>query len=206
MVSTLHANRVALERGGRLIIQDLCFSVASGQALILKGANGAGKTSLLRAIAGFLPLSAGRFDLEGSDAELDIGSQLHFIGHQNAHKASMTVQENLEFWCGYNGGSPEKTDRALVAFDLQRLAQIPASYLSAGQRRRLGLGRLLVSERTLWLLDEPTTALDAASQDALIRVCNDHIGGGGMIIAATHMPLGFENSVELQLDAIGASR
>ena len=205
MVSALHANDVSLERGGRLIIQNLSFSVSSGHALVLKGANGAGKTSLLRAVAGFLPLSGGALELDGGDPEADIGSQAHFIGHQNANKSSMTVFENLEFWCGFNGGAANRIGAALDAFDLQRLAQISASYLSAGQRRRLGLARLLVAERPLWLLDEPTTALDAASQSALIGVCNDHLAGGGLIVAATHMPLGIEGSSELQLDSVGAA-
>ena len=203
MVSALHAHGISVERGGRLVIHDLSFMVGSGHALLLKGANGAGKTTLLRALAGFLPLASGQLELEGGEAESAIGEQSHFVGHQNANKPSMTVIENLEFWSAFNDGAPETVNQAMKALDLARLAHIPAGYLSAGQRRRLGLARLLVSERSIWLLDEPTTALDVESQSALMAVCNNHVRAGGIIIAATHMPLALENSSELQLGVLG---
>ena len=203
MVSALHAHGISVERGGRLIIHDLSFTVSAGRALLLKGANGAGKTTLLRALAGFLPLAAGALELEGGEAEAEIGEQTHFVGHQNANKPSMTVVENLQFWSAFNEGEPEMVDRAMNALDLVRLADIPAGYLSAGQRRRLGLARLMVARRPIWLLDEPTTALDVESQSALMAVCNNHVGAGGIIIAATHMPLAFQNSSELQLGVAG---
>ncbi len=205
MVSALHAQDVSLERGGRLILSQLSFSVRSGAALVLKGANGAGKTTLLRAIAGFLPLVGGAIQVEGGDSEREIGDQSHYVGHLSANKPSMSVFENLKFWCDLNGGVATRIEQALEAFDLRALEHIPAGYLSAGQRRRLGLARLLVAERPIWLLDEPTTALDSSSQAAFTRVCNEHLATGGLLIAATHMPLAFETSQELLLDAGGSA-
>ncbi|MEM6496780.1 MAG: heme ABC exporter ATP-binding protein CcmA [Pseudomonadota bacterium] len=203
MVSAIHAQDVSLERGGRLIVSKLSFSVCSGAALVLKGANGAGKTTLLRAVAGFLPLASGVIEAEGGDREREICDQAHYVGHLNANKLSMSVFENLKFWCDLNGGAATGIKQALEAFDLHALAHIPASYLSAGQRRRLGLARLLVAERPIWLLDEPTTALDSSSQEAFMRACNDHLAMGGLLIAATHMPLTFATSEELQLGCGG---
>ncbi|MEM8973683.1 MAG: heme ABC exporter ATP-binding protein CcmA [Pseudomonadota bacterium] len=203
MVSAIHAQDVSLERGGRLILSGLSFSVRSGAALVLKGANGAGKTTLLRGIAGFLPLAGGAMEVEGGDGESEIGGQSHYVGHLSANKPAMSVFENLMFWCDLNGGESPRIEQALDAFDLSALAHIPASYLSAGQRRRLGLARVLVAERPIWLLDEPTTALDSSSQAAFIRVCNSHLAAGGLLIAATHMPLTFDTFQELQLGAGG---
>ncbi len=202
----LIADIVSVERGSRPIIRDLSLVVASGEAIILLGANGAGKTTLLRALAGFLPLSGGSIRVEGGDAEKTLAEQAHAIGHVNAVKAHLTVGENVLFWSRFlNGddGAEQRTVAALEAFALSDLEDIPASYLSAGQKRRVGLARLLAAPRSIWLLDEPTVSLDAASSARLARVVNAHTSGGGIVIAATHLPLGLDQARELRLEGGG---
>ena len=153
----------------------------------------------------FCPWLAARYKSKVEIARREIGDQSHYVGHLSANKPSMSVYENLKFWCDLNGGVATRIEQALEAFDLRALEHIPAGYLSAGQRRRLGLSRLLVAERPIWLLDEPTTALDSSSQAAFARICNEHLASGGLLIAATHMPLAFEMSQELLLDAGGSA-
>ncbi len=186
-------------RGGREVFRNLSFAVGAGEALIVTGRNGAGKSSLLRLIAGLLRPLAGRIDLDGGDAELTIAEQAHYVGHQDALKPSLSVHENLAFWTdllgdrGGNGG-------ALAAVGLDGLAGLPAAYLSAGQRRRLSLARLVSAARPIWLLDEPTAALDTAAQAVLAGLMRAHLGGGGLILAATHGPLGLDRAMELRLE------
>lgn len=202
----LIADNLSVERGSRPIIRDLCLSAGSGEAIILLGANGAGKTTLLRALAGFLPLSGGSIRFEGGDAEKTLAEQAHAIGHVNAVKAHLTVGENVLFWSRFlNGddGAEQRTVAALEAFALSDLEDFPASYLSAGQKRRVGLARLLAAPRPIWLLDEPTVSLDAASSAQLARVVNAHTSGGGIVIAATHLPLGLDQARELKLERGG---
>ena len=191
-------------RGARTIIDNLSFAVSSGEALVLTGPNGAGKTTLLRTVAGFLKPAAGRLCLEGGDSEREIGEQSHFVGHLNGLKANLTVAENLRFWAEYLepdgiGGVVARAGKALDRFGLGALATIPAGYLSAGQKRRLALSRLLVAERPIWLLDEPTASLDAASAQLLTATINEHIATGGIAVVATHLPLGLKGSRELRL-------
>ena len=191
-------------RGGRRVFSRASFSVAAGKALVLTGPNGAGKSSLLRMIAGLIQPAEGRLALEGGDPELSIGEQAHYVGHLDPLKPALTVTENLAFWARFlNGkvdvGATILIERGLDAVGLADLAQLPAGYLSAGQRRRLSLARMLVVRRPIWLLDEPTTALDAASQDRLRQVMHDHLSGGGLIVAATHGPLGLDHAGQLRL-------
>jgi heme exporter protein A len=195
-------DQLHLERGARAVIAGLSFAVAGGEALVLTGANGAGKTTLLRALAELLAPSAGHIKLAGGVPDATLAEQSHFIGHLNAVKASLTVSENLTFWAGYLG-TPVATSvpAALDRFQLSALADIPAGYLSAGQKRRLGLARLLVAERPVWLLDEPTVSLDSASVAILGAVVNAHVAKGGIAIAATHLPLGLTAARELRLGA-----
>jgi heme exporter protein A len=185
-------------RGGRVLFSGLSFAVATGDALLLMGANGAGKTTLIRGIAGLLPPSEGSIRLEGGDPERQLGEQCHYVGHSNAIKANLTVGENARFWCSYLGGGGG-VDAALAAFGLLPLADIPAAYLSAGQRRALGLTRLLTAPRPVWLLDEPEVSLDQAARGRLAAVVDAHLGSGGLVIAATHQTLGFSRSRVLQL-------
>ena len=196
------AENLVIERGGRVIVSGLSFAVQSGDALILTGANGAGKTTLLRAIAGFLPLAGGALRVEQGDADKSLAEQAHAIGHANAVKSNLTVGENIMFWSRFlsgEAGARQRTDAALEAFALTDLEDVPASYLSAGQKRRVGLARLLAAPRPVWLLDEPTVSLDAASTARLAKVVNAHTSAGGIVIAATHLPLGLERTRELPL-------
>ena len=191
-------------RGGRRVFSRINFSVAAGKALVLTGPNGAGKSSLLRMIAGLIHPVEGRLALEGGDTELSVGEQAHYVGHLDPLKPALTVTENLTFWARFLNGKPcldqaAVTARGLDAVGLADLAHLPAGYLSAGQRRRLSLARVLATPRPVWLLDEPTTALDTASQERLHRVMRDHLSGGGLVVAATHGPLGLAQAGELRL-------
>jgi len=191
-------------RGGRRVFSEVSFSVAAGTALLLTGPNGAGKSSLLRMIAGLIRPAKGSLMLEGGDPELSLGEQSHYVGHLDPLKPALTVTENLVFWVRFLNGTAGVSGAASIAQGLDAvgladLARLPAGYLSAGQRRRLSLARVLAVPRPIWLLDEPTTALDAASQERLRRVMVDHLSGGGLIVAATHGPLGLAEASQLRL-------
>jgi heme exporter protein A len=188
-------------RGGREVFKGLNFSLSGGEALVVSGRNGAGKSSLLRMLSGLIAATAGTLALTGGDAEATPGEQAHYVGHLDAVKPSLSVSENLGFWAAYLGGDATGIDHALDAVDLEPLASLPAAYLSAGQRRRLSIARLLAVPRPLWLLDEPTSALDQPSQLRLAELMRAHLAGGGMIVAAAHGPIGLERVRELKLGA-----
>jgi heme exporter protein A len=177
-------------RGGREVFSGLDFEVSSGEALAVTGANGSGKTSLLRLIAGLLMAADGSIALEGGDTELTLPEQAHYLGHRDALKPALSVTENLGFWRDFLGGKPSDASRGLAAVGLDHAAELPAAFLSAGQRRRLSIARLLVVRRTVWLLDEPGNALDAAGQEMFTALMRDHLARGGLIVAATHSALG----------------
>lgn len=198
----LIAQDLACIRGGRAVFAGLSFRVAAGQALVLVGPNGAGKSSLLRLVAGLLRPAAGALALTGGEAELSVAEQAHYLGHQDALKSSLTLKENLQFWAGFLGPGAAVA-AALAAVGLDELADLPAAYLSAGQRRRLSIARLIAVPRSLWLLDEPTAALDAAAQARLGALMRSHLAGRGLIVAATHGPLGLEGAQELRLGGQG---
>jgi heme exporter protein A len=177
-------------RGGREVFSGLDFEASAGEALAVTGANGAGKTSLLRLIAGLLTASAGSIDLAGGDGELTLAEQAHYLGHRDALKPSLSVTENLSFWVDFLGSGASTAATALTTVGLGHIAHLPAAYLSAGQRRRLSLARLVAVPRPVWLLDEPTSALDSAGQGLFAGLMTDHLCRGGLIVAATHAPLG----------------
>ena len=187
-------------RGGREVFAGLDFAVAAGEALALTGRNGAGKTTLLRLIAGLLEPAQGRLELVGGAPDSSIPEQAHYMGHRDALKPALTVLENLGFWYAFLGGRDAPPASALDTVGLGGLDGLPAGYLSAGQRRRLALARLIAAPRPIWLLDEPTAALDTAGQQRLAELMQAHLAGGGLIVAATHGPLGIA-ARELRLEA-----
>jgi heme exporter protein A len=199
----LTASDLACVRGGRTVFRALSFALGAGEALLVTGPNAAGKSSLLRLVAGLIRPQQGLIELEGADSELTVGEQAHYLGHQDALKPSLSVAENLAFWAAFLGGEAAKGAGALAAVGLDGLTHLPATYLSAGQRRRLSLARLVAVERPIWLLDEPTSALDAAGQAMLAGLMGAHLGRGGLILAATHGPIGLDRAPELRL---GGSR
>jgi heme exporter protein A len=195
----LRADDLACNRGGRSVFQGLNFSLGAGEALVVTGRNGAGKSSLLRVIAGLVRIAAGRLTLDGGELDAPIAEQAHYLGHQDALKPSLTVGENLQFWTEFFGVGHDAVEPALDTVDLSALAGLPAAYLSAGQRRRLSIARLVAVPRPIWLLDEPTSALDVSSQKRLANLMRDYLTGGGMIVAAAHGPIGLERARELNL-------
>lgn len=185
----LSGQALACQRGMRLLFDNLNFSLASGEALIVVGANGAGKSSLLRIIAGLLAATSGRVTLTGLPGESVLAEQIHYLGHEDALKAALTVEANLSFWRAALGPTGLTVDAALEEVGLSGLERLRANVLSAGQKRRLAIARLLVARRPVWVLDEPTTALDMRAQARFAALGRAHLEQGGMILAATHAPL-----------------
>jgi heme exporter protein A len=197
----LSGRGVRCVRGGCEVLSGLDFEVSAGQALAVTGPNGSGKTSLLRIVAGLLALAGGSIDLDGGEAELTLAEQAHYLGHRDAMKPALSVLENLAFWRNYFGGEAFDPQESLSKVGLDHAAHLPAAYLSAGQRRRLSIARLLAVRRPIWLLDEPTSALDAAGQTLFADLTRDHLVCGGLVLAATHAPLGIE-AKELRIGGV----
>ena len=196
----LRAADLACRRGGREVFTGVGFVVGAGEALAVTGRNGAGKSSLLRLLAGYIRPAGGRLWLDGGDPELSIAEQAHYLGHQDAVKPSLSVAENLRFWVAFLGGGASKVEEVLESIGLGGIATLPAAYLSAGQRRRLSIARLVAVKRPIWLLDEPASTLDAAGSDRLAGFMQSHVAEGGLIVAATHGALGLSSIQELSLD------
>lgn len=193
----LKAEGLAAIRGERLVFAGLSFAVPAGGALLVSGPNGSGKSTLLRLLAGLVPPAAGRLLWQGSDALADLpahAARLRYLGHRDAVKPSLSVAENLRIW-----GAAGAVRRALEAVDLAALADLPARMLSAGQTRRLAIARLALADAPLWLLDEPTLGLDEASVARLGAMLAEHRSRGGLVVAATHLPLPLDRPVELRL-------
>ena len=198
----LVAEKLAGERGGDLLFSDLDFRVEAGEALLVTGPNGAGKSTLLRIIAGLLPMAGGTLRLEkGAPGFDNVAAAAHYLGHLNAMKPVLSIEENLDFWLSFNGPGPLQVAEALDRVGLGDIAHLPFGYLSTGQKRRASIARLLVSDRPLWLLDEPTAGLDKASERSFAGLMQEHLHRGGAIIAATHLPLGLDEASELRLGA-----
>lgn len=195
----MQATGLAAFRGERPVFRDLDFVVEAGGALLLTGPNGSGKSTLLRLLAGLLRPTAGTLTWDGADALADLpmhARRVAYVGHQDAVKPGLTAAENLRFAARLSGG---KVRDALAAVGLEELADLPARMLSAGQRRRLALARLVLSQAPLWLLDEPTLGLDAVSVERFGTMLDAHRAANGMVIAATHLPLPMRESTELAL-------
>lgn len=200
------ATNLAGRRGASLLFSGIGFSLERGEALVITGPNGAGKSTLLRVLAGLLDADSGSFVLHGDDdLVLPVSEYAHYLGHRNAMKRELKVSENLDFWKRFQvseTGEGLSVDAAVEAVGLAGVAHLPFGYLSAGQQRRIALARLLVSARPLWLLDEPTAALDKASDKLFADLVRAHLAQGGMAIAATHQPLGLEHVQTLELSGV----
>ncbi|MBR7650826.1 heme ABC exporter ATP-binding protein CcmA [Brucella oryzae] len=188
----LEAENLAGERGGETIFAGLYFALSEGEALVVTGPNGSGKSTLLRIICGLLQPEAGKVKLSDDGTVLPVRAACHYLGHQNAMKPALSVRENLSFWQKFNGAAQAEIDEALEAVDLPGVEHLPFGYLSTGQKRRVSIAKLLVSHRPLWIVDEPTAGLDKASEARFAEIMRGHMREGGMIVAATHIPLGLD--------------
>jgi heme exporter protein A len=187
------AEGISAFRGDRLVLDRISLTVAVGGALVLLGPNGAGKSTLLRAIAGLKRLDGGRVLFDGSD---DLDGKIAYLGHQDAIKPGLSARENLAFTARISG---QDITQAMAALGIASLAALPARMLSAGQKRRLALARLSLTGAPLWLLDEPTLGVDASSVEAFGRMLAAHRNGGGVVVAATHLPLPMPDAAEMHL-------
>lgn len=193
---------LACVRGERTVFAGLDFVLRPGGALVLIGPNGSGKSSLLRLMAGLLKPFAGTLAWGGEPTSEDPeahGARLHYVGHHDAVKPVLTVTENVAFWSALRGHGPDKVAAALATFGMKRLADVPGRFLSAGQKRRVNLSRILAAPAPLWLLDEPTTALDKASVAVLEKTISEHRAGGGMVVLSTHAEIYLDRPEVLDL-------
>ncbi|QRM56766.1 heme ABC exporter ATP-binding protein CcmA [Sinorhizobium sp. BG8] len=195
---------LSAKRGEDLIFHDISFQVEAGRALVIKGPNGAGKSTLLRVVAGLLLPHCGTVRLDAAPHPVErVGEACHYLGHRNAMKRELTVEENLRFWKAFLGNSPDGVGidifEASEAVGLGDITHLPFGYLSAGQQRRMAMAKLLVAWRPVWILDEPTAALDAAAEEMFAGLVTAHQARGGIVLAATHQPLQLEGVSELRL-------
>jgi heme exporter protein A len=200
----LEAENLACRRGERLVFAGVSFAVPRGGALVLLGPNGSGKSSLLRLLAGLTPVESGRVLWDGAPVRDDAAghrARIRFVGHQDAVKPALTVSENLAFWAGVQSADEGAVGAALALLGLDRLSDWPSRFLSAGQRRRLALARLLLAPAPVWLLDEPTTGLDRDSIASFEAALAAHRAAGGLVVASTHVPLDLSDARMLTLGA-----
>ncbi|HVI31907.1 heme ABC exporter ATP-binding protein CcmA [Phenylobacterium sp.] len=189
MIRTLELRGVSVRRGGRLLFEGVELALAAGEACALTGANGVGKTSLLRAVAGLVRIEVGEVAFGGTDPSEARGAGLHFVGHHDGLKPARTAREELDFWTRWCGGTDGDAAGAAEALELGPLLDLEIRRLSAGQRRRVALARALAAPRPLWLLDEPLSPLDAGWRARFGALMQRHLDGGGLILAAVHDPL-----------------
>ena len=193
---------LACRRAGRRVFAGVSFRLEAGQAALLKGPNGSGKSSLLRVLAGLVGAEAGDARLDGVSLTGDRESfqeRVAYAGHLDAVKPQFSVRDNLAHWAALYGAGEARVGPALERFGLAHIADFPAAFCSAGQKRRLGLARLMALDRPLWLLDEPTVSLDVASTAVFADLVRAHVAQGGIAIAATHVALGLEGGPEIMM-------
>lgn len=200
----LLAEGLSAKRGEDLIFNDISFALGASEALVVTGPNGSGKSTLLRVLAGLLRPESGRLKLENGPPEIAHPSEVsHYLGHRNAMKRELTVAENLSFWQRFMGDSPGGNGvdlaEAVEAVGLPGIAHLPFGYLSAGQQRRMAMAKLLVAYRPIWILDEPTAALDAGADQLFAGLVTAHLARGGIVVAATHQPLGLDQTKGLHM-------
>lgn len=201
----LTAENLSARRGDDFIFMNVSLKLTDGEALILTGPNGSGKSTLLRVLAGLLSPESGTIKIAGEGVEKDAraAEASHYLGHRNAMKQELTVAENLRFWKEFlgdiNGGKSVSIEEAAEIVGLAGITHLPFGYLSAGQQRRFAMAKLLVAWRPIWILDEPTAALDANADRMFTGLVQAHLGKGGIVLAATHQPLGLENARELRM-------
>lgn len=194
----LAVSDLAGERAGEPVFEQVSFKLSAGESLIITGENGSGKSTLLRVLAGLLPQAGGQIEFSGGGEDWpDLMSAAHYLGEKNAMKPALTVRENLAFRQKFLGNAFHSVDEALDAIGLPTVADLPFGYLSTGQRRRVAIAGLLVSFRPVWLLDEPTAGLDLASERRFSQLLAAHMEDDGIIIAATHTPLGLDKAKQL---------
>lgn len=201
----LFAENLSARRGEDLLFQDISFELGSGEGLVVTGRNGSGKSTLLRVVAGLLRPESGRVHWmsSGAEAGMRAAEACHYLGHRNAMKPELSVRENLAFWKhffgDFEGRSGSSVGEAADRVGLGGIVHLPFGYLSAGQQRRMAFAKLMVSYRPVWLLDEPTAALDSAAEAVFTELIKQHLAGGGMVMAATHQPLGLDSPKELRM-------
>jgi heme exporter protein A len=193
LIGAVKVEDLAIARGDRLLFEHLSLAISAGEAVALTGRNGAGKTSLLRAVAGLLRPLSGKISFAGPEGEVpaeDARSRdLHLLGHHDGLKPGRTAFEEMLFQVHWTGGSAASAEAACKRLNLGRLRDLEVRKLSAGQRRRVALARLIAAPRPLWLLDEPLAPLDAEQRALFGTLMGEHLAGGGMILAAVHDPL-----------------
>lgn len=198
----LIVENLSIHRASQEIVSDISFELSAGDALIVTGENGSGKSTTLRGCAGLMPLNSGSvklLDETGKQFEGETREYCHYLGHQNGMKPALTVRENLDFWQKFCGEPDLSIEEALDEVDLSHTIDLPFNYLSAGMKRRVSIARLLVSDRPVWIVDEPTAGLDAQSVNMFTGLCKAFCEGGGILIAATHLPLGIETEKTLEI-------
>lgn len=201
----LVATDLSARRGEDLIFAGVSFALSAGEALVVTGPNGVGKSTLLRTLAGLIAPESGAVRLDGAGGSAaHLAEHAHYLGHQNAMKRELTVRENLSFWQSFmaneDGGPTLSVPEAAEAVGLGEITHLPFGYLSAGQQRRMAMAKLLVAHRPVWLLDEPTSALDAASEALFAGIVAEHCTAGGIVVAATHRPLGLADPKRLEMN------
>jgi heme exporter protein A len=203
-LTVLTVSDLAARRGEDLIFSGLGFSLQAGEALVVMGRNGSGKSTLIRVIAGLLASEKGRVSVSVDGAAIPRAAEAcHYLGHRNAMKREMTVEENLVFWKrfmgDFAGGAGVEPENAAAQLGLAELLHLPFGYLSAGQQRRMAMAKLLCAWRPVWLLDEPTAAVDVQSENVFAGLMRGHLARGGIIVAATHQELGLEGAKRLEM-------